>query len=73
MGDFDANLWSHPRLIAAVTGEDREVFRRTAGSGISQMKLGELVGLVQPDVSDIERGQRRVTSVMVSAAHSSRA
>ncbi|MFD3917541.1 helix-turn-helix domain-containing protein [Streptomyces sp. NPDC058595] len=67
MGDFDTNLWSHPRLLAAVTSEDWGAVFRTYRrlTGISQMKLGELVGLVQPDVSDIERGQRRVTSVEV--------
>jgi len=32
---------------------------------LSQTKLGERVGLVQSDVSDIERGRRRVTSVEV--------
>jgi transcriptional regulator with XRE-family HTH domain len=67
MGDFDVNLWSHPRLVAAVTGEDWgatfRAYRQLTGT--SQMKLGERVGLVQPDVSDIERGRRRVTSVEV--------
>ncbi|BCL28984.1 transcriptional regulator [Streptomyces aurantiacus] len=67
MGDFDTNLWSHPRLMAAATGEDWGTVFRTYRqlAGISQMKLGERVGLVQPDVSDIERGRRRVTSVEV--------
>lgn len=67
MGDFDTNLWSHPRLVAAVTGGDwGAVFRAYRQfTGTSQMKLGERVGLVQPDVSDIERGRRRVTSVEV--------
>ncbi|PBC84470.1 MULTISPECIES: DNA-binding protein [unclassified Streptomyces] len=67
MGDFDAGLWSHPRLAAALLDEDWgavfRTYRRLAG--ISQMRLGELVGLVQPDVSEIERGRRRVTSVEV--------
>ncbi len=67
MGDFDVNLWSHPQLIAAVTDEDWgaafHTYRRL--TGISQMKLGERVGLVQPDVSGIERGRRRVTSTEV--------
>jgi transcriptional regulator with XRE-family HTH domain len=38
-------------------------YRRLAG--ISQTKLGEQVGLAQSDVSDIERGRRRVTSMEV--------
>ncbi|RII13753.1 Helix-turn-helix protein [Streptomyces sp. YIM 130001] len=69
MGDFatDANLWSHPRLVTAVTeqawGDVFRAYRRL--SGTSQTKLGELVGLAQSDVSDIERGRRRVTSVEV--------
>ncbi|AWN29014.1 helix-turn-helix domain-containing protein [Streptomyces sp. NEAU-S7GS2] len=67
MGDFDTDLWSHPRLLAAVSeGDWGAVFRTYRRlTGASQMKLGELVGLVQPDVSEIERGRRRVTSVEV--------
>ena len=39
------------------------VFRLYRGlTGLSQTRLGERVGLVQPDVSAIERGRRRVTS-----------
>lgn len=57
-------LWDHPGLRAALAAEDwgavLRVYRRL--SGLSQTKVGELVGLVQPDVSDIERGRRRVTS-----------
>ncbi|MER7401046.1 helix-turn-helix domain-containing protein [Streptomyces sp. NPDC000070] len=64
MGDFRTDLWSHPVLATAVTDEDwGQVFRTYRKlTGLSQTKLGELVGLVQPDVSDIERGRRRVTS-----------
>jgi transcriptional regulator with XRE-family HTH domain len=64
MGDFRTDLWSHPVLISAVTDEDWGRAFRTYRklTGLSQTKLGELVGLVQPDVSDIERGRRRVTS-----------
>ncbi|MFG2286394.1 helix-turn-helix domain-containing protein [Streptomyces sp. NPDC048595] len=67
MGDFDAGLWSHPRLMTAVADEDWGAVFRTYRrlTGISQMKLGERVGLVQPDVSEIERGRRRVTSAEV--------
>lgn len=61
------DLWTHPQLVAAVTSEDWGALLRTYRrlTGMSQMKLGELVGLVQPDVSTIERGRRRVTSVEV--------
>ncbi|MFI9232994.1 helix-turn-helix domain-containing protein [Streptomyces rimosus] len=57
-------LWSHPELRAALAAEDWGAVLRTYRklSGLSQTKAGELVGLVQPDVSDIERGRRRVTS-----------
>lgn len=68
MGAPSESLWaSHPELAAAVAEEDWgavfRVFRRL--TGLSQTKLGERVGLVQPDVSDIERGRRRITSVEV--------
>ncbi|MGW2227793.1 helix-turn-helix domain-containing protein [Streptomyces formicae] len=61
------DLWSHPQLAAAVASEDWGAVFRTFRklTGLSQTKLGERVGLPQPDVSDIERGQRRVTSVEV--------
>lgn len=67
MGESPGNLWSHPQLAAAVTSEDWGAVFRTYRklTGVSQTKLGERVGLVQPDVSDIERGRRRVTSVEV--------
>ncbi|MFE7274626.1 helix-turn-helix domain-containing protein [Streptomyces sp. NPDC057623] len=67
MGEFPGNLWSHPQLATAVTSEDWGAVFRTYRklTGLSQTKLGERVGLVQPDVSDIERGRRRVTSVEV--------
>ncbi|CAL9518957.1 helix-turn-helix domain-containing protein [Streptomyces sp. enrichment culture] len=67
MGYSRTDLWSHPSLVSAVTGEDwGQVFRAYRKlTGLSQTKLGELVGLVQPDVSDIERGRRRVTSLEV--------
>ncbi|MFG3493776.1 helix-turn-helix domain-containing protein [Streptomyces sp. NPDC047928] len=68
MGAPSEDLWScHPDLAAAVTNEDwGAVFRAYRKlTGLSQTKLGERVGLVQPDVSDIERGRRKVTSVEV--------
>ncbi|MFH9422128.1 helix-turn-helix domain-containing protein [Streptomyces sp. NPDC017529] len=60
----DLSLWSHPELRSALAAEDWGAVLRTYRrlSGLSQTKAGELVGLVQPDVSDIERGRRRVTS-----------
>lgn len=67
MGETPGALWSHPRLAAAVAAEDWGAAFRTYRklTGLSQMKLGERVGLVQPDVSEIERGRRRVTSAEV--------
>ncbi|MDT3399211.1 helix-turn-helix transcriptional regulator [Streptomyces sp. B1866] len=67
MGDQYRDLWSHPQLAAAVTSEDwGAVFRAYRKlTGVSQTKLGESVGLAQPDVSDIERGRRTVTSTEV--------
>ncbi|MEW9520622.1 helix-turn-helix domain-containing protein [Streptomyces tubercidicus] len=67
MGDFDTGLWSHPKLVAAVSEEDWGAVFRTYRrlTGASQRRLGELVGLVQPDVSETERGRRRVTSMEV--------
>ncbi|KPI26760.1 helix-turn-helix domain-containing protein [Streptomyces sp. NPDC054950] len=67
MGDSRTNLWSHPTLTTAAVEEDWGAVFRTYRklTGLSQTKLGELVGLAQPDVSDIERGRRRVTSVEV--------
>ncbi|MER5221280.1 helix-turn-helix domain-containing protein [Streptomyces flaveus] len=67
MGDSRMDLWSHPTLAAAVADEDwGKVFRTYRKlTGLSQTKLGERVDLVQSDVSDIERGRRRVTSVEV--------
>lgn len=67
MGETPGTLWSHPHLVAAVSGEDwAGVFRAYRKlTGVSQTKLGERVGLAQSDVSDIERGRRRVTSVEV--------
>ncbi|MET8831885.1 helix-turn-helix domain-containing protein [Streptomyces sp. NPDC004610] len=67
MGDSRIDLWSHPALASAVVGADWGAVFRTYRqlTGTSQTKLGERVGLVQPDVSDIERGRRRVTSVEV--------
>ncbi|NEY34176.1 helix-turn-helix domain-containing protein [Streptomyces sp. PRKS01-65] len=67
MGETRADLWSHPHLVAAVTSEDWAAVFRTYRqlTGLSQTKLGERVGLVQPEVSNIERGRRHVTSVEV--------
>ncbi|MEV5508006.1 helix-turn-helix domain-containing protein [Streptomyces orinoci] len=67
MGDDSRTLWAHPRLVSALARDDWaavfRLFRRL--EGVSQAKLGERVGLAQSDVSDIERGTRRVTSVEV--------
>lgn len=67
MGAPQGTLWSHPQLAAAVVGDDWGAVFRTYRklTGLSQTKLGERVGLVQPDVSEIERGRRRVTSAEV--------
>ncbi|MGW5738531.1 MULTISPECIES: helix-turn-helix domain-containing protein [Streptomyces] len=67
MGDTPEYLWSHPQLGAAVTSEDWGAVFRTYRklTGLSQTKIGERVGLAQPDVSDIERERRRITSVEV--------
>jgi transcriptional regulator with XRE-family HTH domain len=67
MGDSRPDLWSHPQLVSAVAAKDWGAVFRTFRklTGMSQTKLGERVGLVQPDVSDIERGRRRVTSAKV--------
>ncbi|GCD47136.1 helix-turn-helix domain-containing protein [Streptomyces paromomycinus] len=58
------SIWSHPELLSALAAEDWGAVLRTYRrlSGLSQTKVGERVGLAQPDVSDIERGRRRVTS-----------
>ncbi|WP_328876375.1 helix-turn-helix domain-containing protein [Streptomyces sp. NBC_00287] len=67
MGDSHIDLWSHPALAAAVAAADWGAAFRTYRrlTGLSQTRLGERVGLVQSDVSDIERGRRRVTSADV--------
>ncbi|SMF32866.1 Predicted transcriptional regulators [Streptomyces sp. Amel2xC10] len=67
VGDLAPGLWSHPQLIAAVAAEDWGAVLRAYReiTGLSQTKIGERVGLVQPDVSAIERGQRKVTSAEV--------
>ncbi|MGP2437072.1 helix-turn-helix domain-containing protein [Streptomyces sp. JW3] len=67
MGEFRVDLWSHPQLLAAVAAEDWGAVFRTYRklTGLSQTKLGERAGLAQPEVSDIERGRRHVTSVEV--------
>ncbi|MFF8448710.1 helix-turn-helix domain-containing protein [Streptomyces leeuwenhoekii] len=67
MGETRADLWSHPQLVAAVAAEDWAAVFRTYRqlTGSSQTRLGERVGLVQPEVSNIERGRRHVTSVEV--------
>ncbi|MFE9248551.1 helix-turn-helix domain-containing protein [Streptomyces sp. NPDC007088] len=67
MGQISDSVWSHPELDAAVARADwGAVFRAYRKfTGLSQTRLGERVGLAQSDVSDIERGRRRVTSVEV--------
>lgn len=67
MGETHGTPWSHPQLVAAVADEDWGAVFRTYRklTGLSQTRLGEHVGLAQSDVSDIERGRRRVTSVEV--------
>ncbi|MFD6432345.1 helix-turn-helix domain-containing protein [Streptomyces venezuelae] len=63
------DLWTHPQLLAALADQDWGRLCRTYRklTGLSQTKLGERVGLAQSDVSDIERGHRRVTSSEVQA------
>lgn len=60
-------LWADGRLRAAWARRDwATVFRRyRALAGISQMRLGELVGMPQSHVSLIERGRRHITSAEV--------
>ncbi|WP_084965942.1 helix-turn-helix domain-containing protein [Thermoactinospora rubra] len=62
-----SNLWADVRLRAAWAREDWPVvfreYRRIAG--ISQLKLGELIGMPQPHVSAVENGRRRITSAEV--------
>jgi transcriptional regulator with XRE-family HTH domain len=67
MGETPGGVWSHPQLAAALAAEDWGAVLRTYRklTGLSQTRLGERVGLAQGDVSDIERGRRRVTSVEV--------
>ncbi len=67
MENTHPDLWTHPQLIAAVSADDWGAVLRTYRklTGLSQTKIGERVGLVQPDVSDIERGRRKVTSAEV--------
>ncbi|MFI1182408.1 helix-turn-helix domain-containing protein [Streptomyces sp. NPDC020799] len=67
MSDHVVDIWAHPQLVAAVADEDWGAVLRTYRklTRISQTKAGELTGLAQSDVSDIERGRRRVTSVEV--------
>ncbi|MFD8386013.1 helix-turn-helix domain-containing protein [Streptomyces sp. NPDC059679] len=62
-----SNLWTHPRLAAAAGDENwQQLFRVWRQlTGTSQTRLGALVGLAQSDVSEIERGRRRVTSTEV--------
>ncbi|MEU3461929.1 helix-turn-helix transcriptional regulator [Streptomyces sp. NPDC006733] len=68
MREQSADLWSRPRLMAAVISRDWGAVLRTYRqlTGISPTRLGELVGLAQPDVSEIERGRRQGTSSEVS-------
>ncbi|MDT0341494.1 helix-turn-helix domain-containing protein [Streptomyces litchfieldiae] len=67
MGKPHRDMWTHPQLVGALVNEDWgavfRAWRRLTHS--SQSQLGGLVGLAQPDVSDIERGRRTVTSVEV--------
>ncbi|MZE79187.1 helix-turn-helix domain-containing protein [Streptomyces xinghaiensis] len=67
MGEKRADVWSHPQLVSTVAAGDWGAVFRTYRqlTGMSQTKLGERVGLVQPEVSNIERGRRHVTSVEV--------
>ncbi|WP_186318973.1 helix-turn-helix transcriptional regulator [Streptomyces sp. SAJ15] len=61
------DVWDHPRLVVAVAREEWGAVLRTYRElmKLSQTKVGQRVGLAQPDVSDIERGRRRVTSLEV--------
>ncbi len=67
MGEKRADVWSHPQLVSTVAAGDWGAVFRTYRqlTGMSQTQLGERVGLVQPEVSNIERGRRHVTSVEV--------
>ncbi|MEW1866559.1 helix-turn-helix transcriptional regulator [Streptomyces sp. NPDC088194] len=67
MEETPGPLWSHPQLATAIASEDWGAVFRTYRklTGLSQTKLGERTGLAQSDVSDIERGRRRVTSAEV--------
>lgn len=67
MEETPGPLWSHPQLATAIAIEDWGAVFRTYRklTGLSQTKLGERTGLAQSDVSDIERGRRRVTSAEV--------
>ncbi|MGX2995580.1 helix-turn-helix domain-containing protein [Streptomyces sp. JNUCC 64] len=60
-------LWDHPTMRRALSERDMgTVLRRfRQHTGISQTKIGALVGLSQPDISAIERGVREVTSADV--------
>ncbi|MFG2899514.1 helix-turn-helix domain-containing protein [Streptomyces zaomyceticus] len=62
-------LWADSALRAAYVRQNwDEVFRRYRQlSGLSQQRLGELVGLTQGYVSNIERGRHHVTSTEVVA------
>ncbi|PJN40609.1 transcriptional regulator [Streptomyces sp. CB02959] len=67
LGMGDPRLWTDVRLRAAWARRDwaavlRE-YKRTAG--ISQLKLGELIGMPQSHVSLIVRGKRRVLTAEV--------
>ncbi|WP_369206956.1 helix-turn-helix domain-containing protein [Streptomyces sp. PU-14G] len=67
MGDPYQDLWTHPELAGSVARDDWGAALRTYRrlTGLSQTKLGERVGLAQSDVSEFERGRRRVTSLEV--------
>ncbi|MBI1759039.1 MAG: helix-turn-helix transcriptional regulator [Actinobacteria bacterium] len=55
----DPNLWADPEMRQAVTARDiGRVYRLLQRRGISQQRIGALVGQSQPEVSAIMRGRR---------------
>lgn len=65
--DIPPGLWDSDLARTALASRDlAAVFRYVRGrTGASQTAVGSLIGLAQPDVSAIERGQRLVQSIDV--------
>ncbi len=69
-----ASLWNRPEVLRAISARDLgSVFRAIRRyTGLSQTEVGELLGgVAQPEVSNIERGRRRITELELfeRAAH----